>query len=182
MPPIILSLWSNFLVKYHPFRTVMTSVFPHILSRESISNTLPSQGEIRKDSRCFWGYIFSYDRGQPNCLRKVQKKRHKQTQGKSHFYQSLDSECEEGTKNSKTARGRSFQFRNSFKHLSLDILMRNWSTNEIVHCSLRNTLTWWNGREIRFWWNRFARGLNCNKTGERNGIVLQFCTFSVRED
>ena len=54
-------------------------------------------------------------------------------------------------------------------------LMRNWSSDEIVQCSLWNTLTWWNGREIRFWWNRFARDWTAIKPQKE--IVLQFCSF-----
>ena len=58
-------------------------------------------------------------------------------------------------------------------------LMRNWSSDEIVQCSLWNTLTWWNGREIRFWWNRFARDWTAIKPQKE--IVLQFCSFQLSQ-
>ena len=55
------------------------------------------------------------------------------------------------------------------------ILMRNWSTNEIVQCSSWNTLA-----SVKLDFDERDSGLNCKKTGKE--IVLQFCPFSVLED
>ena len=180
----------HFSCKISSLRTVMTGVFPHTYycgihkKISSPEKVFPIHFQVRGRPGRTPDVSEDIDSGTIVDSKTLWERCKKDTQNirEKSLLSLIGFRMWKGNKKSKTARGWSFQFRNSFKHLSLDILMRNWSTNEIVHCSLWNTLTWWNGREIRFWWNRFARGLNCNKTGERNGIVLQFCTFSVGED